>query len=81
VDAATQVVQIFDAEGRLLLFFGEPQGKAPGLDLPAKVAIDYDHAELFAKYAAPGFKVEYLVLVTNQYGDRKLSVFGFGHKE
>jgi sugar lactone lactonase YvrE len=81
VDGATQVVQIFDAGGRLLLYFGEPQGKAPGLDLPAKVAIDYDHIDLFASYAAPGFKLEYLVLVTNQYGDRKVSVFGFGHKE
>lgn len=79
VDAGTQVVQIFDPEGRLLLFFGEMLENMPGLDLPAKVIIDYEHVELFQSYAAPGFHLEYLVLVTNQFGDRKVSVFGFGH--
>ena len=81
VDAATQVVQIFDPQGRLLLFFGELQGDAPGLDLPAKVVIDYEHTALFAAYAAPGFQVEHLVIVTNQFGERKVSVFGFGHQK
>ena len=80
VDAATQVVQIFDQEGRLLLFFGEMLPNAPGLDLPAKVIIDYDHVGLFQKYAAPNFNLEYLAIVTNQFGDRKVSVFGFGHQ-
>jgi hypothetical protein len=81
VDAAAQVVQIFDAEGRLLLFFGEPGGSPAPLDLPAQVIIDYDHLNYFQKYAAPNFKLEYLVMVSNQYGDRKISVFGFGHRQ
>jgi sugar lactone lactonase YvrE len=81
VDAATQVVQLFDAQGQLLLFFGEMQGQTAGLDLPAKVAVDYDHTALFASYAAPDFQVEYLVIVTSQVGDRKVSVFGFGHRK
>jgi sugar lactone lactonase YvrE len=81
VDAATQVVQIFDAERQLLLYFGEMQGDHSGLELPAKVAIDYEHVGLFASYAAPDFQVEYLVLVTSQIGERKLSVFGYGHKK
>jgi DNA-binding beta-propeller fold protein YncE len=81
VDAASQVVQIFDADGKLLLFFGEPEGSPVGLNLPAKVAIDYDHVGLFQTYAAPDFQVEYLVIVTNQYGDRKVSVFGFGGRK
>jgi sugar lactone lactonase YvrE len=81
VDAAAQLVQIFDAEGKLLLFFGEPEGSEVGLNLPAKVAIDYDHIGLFQGYAAPDFQVEYLVIVTNQYGDRKVSVFGYGRKK
>ncbi len=80
VDAAAQVVQIFDPEGRLLLFFGEPGGSAAALDLPAKVILDYDHVTLFQKYAAPGFVLEYLVIVSNQLGDRKVSVYGFGQK-
>jgi DNA-binding beta-propeller fold protein YncE len=80
VDAGSQVVQIFDQEGRLLLYFGEMLPHAPGLDLPAKVIIDYDHVGYFQKYAAPNFHVEYLVIVTNQFGDSKVSVFGFGHQ-
>jgi len=80
VDAAAQVVQIFDVEGKLLLFFGEPGASAAPLDLPAKVIIDYDHINLFQQYAAPGFVLEYLVVVSNQLGDRKVSVYGYGQK-
>lgn len=79
VDAAMQVVQIFDADGQLLLCFGEPAGDEPGLDLPADVAIDYAHVDRFRALAAPGFALEYLVLVTNQYGGDKIGVYGFGH--
>jgi DNA-binding beta-propeller fold protein YncE len=81
VDAATQVCQVFDDIGRLLLYFGEPGGSPAPLNLPAGVAIDYDHVPLFQKYVAPGFVVENLVIITNQYGDRKVSVYGLGHKQ
>ena len=81
VDAWHNVVQIFDPEGQLLLFFGE-MGPNPGnLNLPAQIAIDYDNVELFKKYAAPDFEVEYLVIVTSQYGNRLVNVYGFGHKK
>jgi hypothetical protein len=30
---------------------------------------------------APNFTVEYLILVINQFGAQKVSVFGFGHKK
>jgi len=82
VDAATTVVQIFDFEGRLLTFFGE--GKASGegaLYLPAGIALDYGNVAHFQKYAAPGFKIEFLIYVTNQVGTHKVSVYGFGHKQ
>jgi sugar lactone lactonase YvrE len=81
VDAASQVCQIFDVEGRLLLDFGEPEGSAAALNLPAGVAVDYDHVRLFAGHAAPGFVIEHLVIITNQYGPRKVSVYGLGHKQ
>jgi DNA-binding beta-propeller fold protein YncE len=81
VDAAGQVVELFDSAGRLLMWFGEPGGSRFGLDLPAKVVVDYDNVAFFQKYAAPDFSIEYLVIVTNQYGPRKVSVFGFGHKK
>jgi len=41
VDAATQVVQIFDPEGRLMLFFGEAGASTRGeVVLPAAVKVD-----------------------------------------
>jgi DNA-binding beta-propeller fold protein YncE len=77
VDAASEIVQIFNADGELLLFFGGAGNRPGGLNLPAKVVIDYDNVGLFADRVAPGYKVEYLVLVTSQYGTNKVSVFGF----
>ena len=78
VDAATQVVQIFDAGGRLLLFFGQPGASTRGqLVLPASVKVDYDHVNYFQKFVAPGYRCEYLILVTSQFGDEKVNVYGF----
>jgi len=81
VDAMSQVIQIFNAEGKLLTWFGEPDS-LPGLqNLPAKVLIDYEDIGFFDKYAAPHFKIEYLVFVINQLGPHKVSVYGFGQKK
>jgi sugar lactone lactonase YvrE len=78
VDSAFQNVQVFDAGGRLLTFFGGA-GVGPGeLYLPADIFIDYDNVELFRQYAADGFDLEYLVLVTSQFGPNKINVYGFG---
>jgi DNA-binding beta-propeller fold protein YncE len=77
VDAASSVVQIFSPDGKLLLFFGKAGNRPGDLYLPASVAIDYDNVDLFADRVAPGYKIEYLVIVTNQFGPNKVSVFGF----
>ncbi len=78
-DAATDSVQIYNSEGRLLLMLGK-SGKGPGdMILPTKVVISYDGIELFSKNAAPKFKVEYLIFVTNQMGPNKINVYGFGN--
>jgi DNA-binding beta-propeller fold protein YncE len=78
VDAATQVVQIFDTEGRLLLFFAQAGASTQGeVILPAAVEIDYDHVGYFQKYVAPGRECEYLIFVTSQFGEQKVSVYGF----
>lgn len=78
VDAAFDNVQIFKDDGQLLLFFGGP-GSGPGkLSLPADVHIDYDNIDYFRKFADPNFDIEYLVLVTSQFGDRLVNVYGFG---
>jgi DNA-binding beta-propeller fold protein YncE len=79
VDAAFENVQIFNDQGQLLLFFGGA-GNGPGnMYLPAGIAIDYNNVDYFSKFSDPNFKIEYLVYVTNTYGDHKLNVYGFGH--
>ena len=78
LDAAVPVVQLFDAEGRLLMYFGDPKSSGEGgLYLPAGLTIDYDNLPLFQKYVAPGYKLEYVILLTNQVGPNKVSVYGF----
>ena len=77
-DAAFQNVQIFDKNGRVLMVFGQPPGGLQGLNLPAGVSIDYDNVALFQRYAAPGFKLEYVVLVVSQFGPDQVDAFGFG---
>ncbi|MHC5093433.1 MAG: NHL repeat-containing protein [Planctomycetota bacterium] len=77
VDAAPQVTKVYDAEGQLLMFFGFP-GPLPGSqNLPVTVIIDDDHVDLFREYGAADAQIEYLVLVSNQYG-QKINVYGFG---
>ena len=81
VDATLNVVQIFSTEGDALTFFGGA-GTEPGqLLLPAQIHLDYDNIELFRKYISPDFKAEYLMFVTNQMGDSKVSVFAFGRRK
>jgi DNA-binding beta-propeller fold protein YncE len=77
VDAAFENIQIFDPDGTLLLFFGSAGNMPGGLNLPAQVEIDYEHTHLFADRVAPGRVIEYLVLVSNQFGRNKVNVYGF----
>lgn len=77
VDATFQNVQIFNPEGQLLMFFGDP-GRGDGdLTMPAEICIDYDHADLFQDRVAPGYRIEFLIAITSQFGPRKISVYGF----
>ncbi len=79
VDALSGVVQMFNDQGRALTWFGDPEAGGPLKSLPAKVLVDYDDATLFQHYAAPKFKIEYLVFVINQIGPHMVCVYGFGH--
>jgi YVTN family beta-propeller protein len=78
VDASTEVAKIYNQQAQLLLFFGLPGNKPGMMNLPAKIVLDYDNVQLFRKYAVPGADIEFLVLVSNQYGPNKISVYGFG---
>jgi DNA-binding beta-propeller fold protein YncE len=79
VDAGpASAVKVFRNDGQLLMFFGT-LGNEPGqMYMPAAIVIDYDNVDLFKKYAVEGAELEFLVLVTNQYGTQKVSVYGFG---
>jgi DNA-binding beta-propeller fold protein YncE len=78
VDASTDAGKIFNSEGQLLMYFGL-KGNQPGkMNLPADIAVDYDNVELFQEYAVEGANIDFLVLVTNQYGPHKIAVYGFG---
>ena len=80
-DSAFQNVQLFDPDGKLLLYFGQPGGDREGLNLPTDVVIDYDNVGHFTRYAAPGFRIEYLIAVSSQFEPTKVDIFGFGKAE
>jgi sugar lactone lactonase YvrE len=78
VDSATQVCKIHDEQGRLLLYVGLPGNDRGQMNLPATVIVDYDNVEYFQEYAVEGAELEFLIIVTNQLGPHKVSVYGFG---
>ena len=78
VDTGTEVAKIYNDQAQLLLFFGLPGNKPGTMNLPTKIVLDYDNIEFFKQYAVEGANIEFLVLVSNQYGPNKVSVYGFG---
>lgn len=78
LDAAFNNVQLFTEDGQALMFFGDAGADEHAINMPASVRIDYENVDLFRKYADPNFDLEYLVIVTSQFGLNAVSVFGFG---
>jgi len=78
VDAAFNNVQMFQPDGKLLLFFGGAGDGRGSLNLPTDIEIDYDNVALFQKYADPNFKLEFVILVTSQFGMNKVAAYGYG---
>ena len=58
------------------MFFGGPYQAHGDMYMPAGVEVDYLNLSYFKKYVAPGYDLKYLVLVTNQFGPDKLSIYG-----
>lgn len=78
VDSSFQNVQVFSPEGYILTFFGAA-GVHPGaMYLPVGVSLHYGDLDLFKQFIHPGFEAEYLILVTNQLGENKVSAYAFG---
>ncbi len=80
-DAAFFNVQIFNKDGFLLMFFGGGGTKPGRLILPAEVVIDYNNIDYFRQYTTPDFEIEYIVLVTSQFGNRMVNVYAFGKQK
>ncbi len=80
VDTSTAVGKVYNKDQRLLLFFGTPvmEKLAGAMNFPACVKVDYDNIEYFRKYAVAGANIEAIILVTNQFGDNKVAVYGYG---
>jgi DNA-binding beta-propeller fold protein YncE len=78
VDAAFNNVQVFDPQGKVVGFFGS-RGTFPGsMDLPAGLCITTADMDLFGAYVHPAFQVNQIVLVSNQFGPAKISVYAEG---
>lgn len=76
VDGAFENVQMFNEKGQLLMFFGGPY-KGPGdMYLPTQITIDYDNIQYFEKYVDSHYNLKYIIIVANQYGPDKISVYG-----
>ena len=80
VDAAFENVQVFAQDGGALMFFGARGNERDSINMPTVVKLDDDNIAYFEKYIAPDFDVEYLVLVASQFGNNKVTVFGFGSR-
>lgn len=76
VDAAFENIQMFNSEGMLLMYFGGTYQGPGGMWLPAQVTIDYDNVGYFEDLVDPAYRLEYLILVTNQFGPDKVNVYG-----
>jgi len=79
VDAAFQNVQLFNDVGQVYTFFGSPGSHPGAMYLPAGICVHEGDLDIFAKYIHPAFEAQRLIIVTNQFGLNKISVYAFGH--
>ncbi|HWB55271.1 MAG TPA: hypothetical protein VG722_13800, partial [Tepidisphaeraceae bacterium] len=80
VDAAFANVQIFNSKFQSLMYFGTA-GTHPGaMEMPAGICIDENPQDvnLFTDYIPDAFQTQRLIVVTNQFGDHKVSVYAEG---
>ncbi len=81
VDAAHQNVQLFNHNDRLLMFFGDPGLPVGSLNIPAGIAVTDNNLDFYQQFAAPGFKLEQVILVVNQVGRHKINIYGLGKQQ
>lgn len=79
VDGAFQNVQMFDNQFRPLLYFGSAGNHPGAMDMPAGISVHEDDLDLFADKIPDAFQALRLILVSNQFGERRVSVYAMGH--
>ncbi len=81
VDSSFQNVQMFDGEFKLLMHFGAA-GDFPGaMNLPVGIAVTDSGIEFFKDRLHPGFAAKRLIVVANQFGDSKISIYAMGERK
>jgi DNA-binding beta-propeller fold protein YncE len=82
VDGGTSIVQLFNDKFRSLTYFGWPGLEHGSLNNPSGITTSTENIDYFQKFAAPGFKVTFLIYVVSQFGQEfcipRISVYGFG---
>lgn len=85
VDGGTSTVQVFNDKFQTLTYFGWPGLAYGSLYNPTGIAISTENVAYFQKFAAPGFKLSFLIFVVSQFGQEtcipRISVYGFGQME
>jgi hypothetical protein len=69
---------LFDQVGRPLTFFGSAGSHPGAMYLPAGITVHEGDLDLFQQFVHPAFKAERLIIVSNQFGTNKISVYAFG---
>lgn len=78
VDAAFNNVQVFDPQGKFVGYYGAA-GPHPGaMNLPAGLELIEQNIELFSRYVHPAFQADRVIIVANQFGGQKLTVYAMG---
>jgi sugar lactone lactonase YvrE len=81
LDAAFENCQIFDFAGNPLLFFGGPGNRPGSLYLPATIWVGTEGLEFFADRVDSDFVPEKLIMITSQFGPRKVSFYALGRSK
>jgi DNA-binding beta-propeller fold protein YncE len=76
IDAGFENAQIFNKDGKLLMFFGGTYKGTGDMWLPARISLDYSNLKYFQKYVDPDYQLKYLIYVTNQFGPDKINIYG-----
>lgn len=79
-DSSFSNVQVFDDQQKIAGYFGSPGAHPGAMDMPVGVCVsdDPNDVALFKEFIHPAFQAQRLIVVTNQFGDRRVSVYAGG---